>query len=119
MINELSEDLLKTFERSEKNKEKADLEIGKQKYKADVLPPALIVRRYFQAEQAATNAEVKAQKSALDRLVFVKYSELIEAEIKRLVIDDKWMNALERMINEEIGRLWNRLTTRTKTLAAR
>lgn len=34
-----------------KNKEKPDLEIDKQKYKADLIPPTLIINRYFLAEQ--------------------------------------------------------------------
>lgn len=34
-----------------KNKEKADLEIDKQKYKADLIPPMLLINRYFLAEQ--------------------------------------------------------------------
>ena len=34
-----------------KGKEKADLTIGRLKYKADLIPPALIVARYFADEQ--------------------------------------------------------------------
>lgn len=36
-----------------KSKEKPDLVVGKQRFKTDVLPPALVVARYFSTEQAA------------------------------------------------------------------
>ena len=39
-----------------KSKEQADLTLGKLKYKADLVPPALIVARCFSAEQAALDA---------------------------------------------------------------
>lgn len=38
-------------EKDKKNKEKADLVIGKQKYKADFIPPSLVIARYFPLEQ--------------------------------------------------------------------
>ena len=37
----------------DKTKEEADLKIGKLKYKADLIPPPLIISRYFAAEQRA------------------------------------------------------------------
>jgi type I restriction enzyme M protein len=40
-------------DKDSKNKEKADLVIGKLKYKADLIPPSLIIARYFAAEQQA------------------------------------------------------------------
>ncbi len=38
-------------DKDKKNKEKADLVIGKQKYKADFIPPSLVIARYFPEEQ--------------------------------------------------------------------
>jgi type I restriction enzyme M protein len=49
-----------------RSKEQADLRIGKLKYKADLIPPALIVARYFAVEQRAIEA-LQAQKDALGR----------------------------------------------------
>lgn len=37
-------------DKDKKNKEKADLVIGKQKYKADFIPPSLVIARYFLEE---------------------------------------------------------------------
>ena len=39
-------------DKDKKNKEKADLVIGKQKYKADFIPPSLVIARYFPEEQS-------------------------------------------------------------------
>lgn len=39
-----------------KSKEKPDLVVGKQKFKTDLLPPALLIARYFSMEQAAIDA---------------------------------------------------------------
>jgi type I restriction enzyme M protein len=49
-----------------KTKESADLKIGKLKYKADLIPPALIIARYFAAEQQAIEA-LEAEKDAIVR----------------------------------------------------
>jgi type I restriction enzyme M protein len=49
-----------------KSKEQADLQIGKLKYKADLIPPALIVARYFAAAQQAIEA-LQAEKDDLGR----------------------------------------------------
>jgi type I restriction enzyme M protein len=50
----------------EDKKEEADLKIGKLKYKADLIPPALIVARYLAAEQQAIDA-LEAEREALAR----------------------------------------------------
>jgi type I restriction enzyme M protein len=47
-----------------KSKEPADLKIGKLKYKADLIPPALIIARYFAAEQAAIET-LEAEQDAI------------------------------------------------------
>jgi type I restriction enzyme M protein len=43
-------------DKDKKTKEAPDLVINKKKYKADLIPPALIVARYFAKEQAAIDA---------------------------------------------------------------
>jgi type I restriction enzyme M protein len=47
-----------------KSKEPADLKIGRRKYKADLIPPALIIARYFAAEQEAIEA-LEAEQDAI------------------------------------------------------
>ena len=42
-------------QKGKKSKEKPDLVIGKKKYKIDLLPPSLLITRYFAEEQKAIN----------------------------------------------------------------
>ena len=48
----------------------------------------------------------------LDEAVFKQYKKLTEADIKVLVVDDKWMVAIERDIHSEMDRISQRLTQR-------
>ncbi len=185
-----------------KIKETPDLVIGRKKYKMDLIPPALIVARYFGEEQAAieslqagqeaaareleefieehtaeeglledavnekgkvTKASVKdrikqvrkdqvlsaaeddsaaeiealerclelieAEASAakavrdaeatLDGKVLTRYSQLTEAEIKTLVVEDKWFASIRSGIEGEVQRLTQQLTGRVKELEER
>ena len=166
--------------------ESHDFVFDRKRYKADLIPPALIVARYFAAEQAdvelfqaaalaleqqceqmkeehsgddgllteatddgkltakgikdrlkaikrqhaydderqvlqsylallerTTDAcrEAKAAQAALDRKVAASYPQLTEAQIKQLVVDDKWLAALDAAVHGELERV-------SQTLAA-
>ena len=65
--------------KGEKLKETPDLIIGKVKYKAELIPPALIVARFFQDEQA-TIAELQAAQDAS--------TQAVEAYIEEHSIED-------------------------------
>lgn len=84
------------------------------------------------AEAAALNAwlalntkdaELKRQwkdaEIALDAAVLAKYPKLGQAEIKTLVVDDKWLATLDADIHGEMDRVSQRLTTRVVELAER
>ena len=43
-------------DKSKKNKAKPDMVVGKKKYTAELIPPALVIARYFAKEQAAIEA---------------------------------------------------------------
>ncbi|MGI8916102.1 MAG: N-6 DNA methylase [Chloroflexota bacterium] len=76
-------------EKDSKNKEQADLVIGKQKYKADLLPPALVIARYFSVGQAALEnitAEIAALAQAIADL---KEEQSGEEGLLADVTDDK------------------------------
>src|SRR5690554_1171087 len=177
--------------KGEKLKEQPDLVIAKTKYKADLIPPALIVARYFAEQQAeidrlqaeldsaaqalesyleenssddgllsdalndkdkvtkasvtarlklATDpeeiaalkqakklfdAEAKAKKAlkaaqeALDQSVFQQYPKLSEAEIKTLIVEDKWLTTLKARIEAEIECITQQLANRVKELEER
>ena len=178
-------------QKGEKLKETPDLIINKTKYKAELIPPALLVARYFQAQQTrigqiqtdldtasqelesyleehsseegllsdalndkdkvtaasvkarlklATDsdekaalqqaqkwfdAEAEAKKSlkehqeALDLAVFKHYPTLSEAEIKTLIVEDKWLASLQTHIQAEIERVTQQLSNRVKELEER
>jgi len=182
-------------DKDKKNKEKADFTIGKQKYKAELVPPALMIARYFSSEQTAivnleaevssiaqeleelkvensgeeglladvidekgsiskgavtvrlkeikgdkdadderkvledylalleqeyeANRRVKDATKALDAKVAAKYGELTEAEIKILVVDDKWIATLAAAVQSELDRVSQALTSRIRQLAER
>ncbi len=77
--------------------------------------------RYLQLLDQQTNlkAQVKAADAALDQLAHDKYPQLIEDEIKTLVVDDKWLSALAADIQGELDRVSQILTGRIRQLAER
>ena len=182
---------VKSSDGSSKQKETPDLMIGKSKYKAELIPPALIVARFFSAEQAAIDAlqsecdassqtleayveehavedglladalndsgkvnkvsvvarlkvateqdeiaalkqvkalleqeadhkkAVKDAQEKLDAQVFAQYPKLTIADIKTLIVDDKWLATLQASIVAEIERVTQQLASRVKTLEER
>jgi type I restriction enzyme M protein len=58
-------------EKGSKTKEKPDFTLGKLKYKAELIPTAVVIARYFPAEQAAIEkleAEVAAIEQAMEEM---------------------------------------------------
>ncbi len=184
-------------DRERKIRETPDLTVGRKKYKMDLVPPALVVARYFALEQAAIeelearreaaaraleefveehtgeggplenavddrgkvtkrglkvrldaigdeddpesgeergalmrcldliDAEsirvrsVRQLQAALDEGVLYHYGVLTEAEIKTLVIEDKWFASIRAAIDGEVRRLTQRLAGRVKELEER
>ena len=70
-------------------------------------------------DEAKANTKIKETLRQLDEKVFNKYKELTEDEIKMLVVDDKWMAAIERDVKSEMDRISQRLTQRIRQLAER
>ena len=175
-------------------REEHDFVFDKKRYKADLIPPALIIARYFAAEQAAieqmeataaaleqqmeemreehggedgllyevmedgkiskgavkdrlkaikgnkaaaderkaleayadlveqdaaASKQVKEAQQALDTKVAAQYAKLTEAEIKTLVVDDRWLAALALSVQGELDRVSQTLTGRIRQLAER
>jgi type I restriction enzyme M protein len=69
--------------------------------------------------EAKASKKVREAVAALERKVAEKYGELSEAEVKQLVIDDKWMKTLDDAVRAELERIAQNLTGRIKTLAER
>ena len=62
---------------------------------------------------------IKDADAALDDAALKTYPKLTEAEVKSLVVDDKWMASLEARIAGETTRVAQALTRRVKELADR
>lgn len=176
------------------NKEKPDFIIGKQKFKADLVPKALMISHFFFAEQAnietlesevasiqqsledlreehsgedgllaavadegkisktalterlreikndkdaaderklindylklmeqesEASRKVKAAEKDLETLVANRYAKLTEKEVKLLVVEHKWVAALDAAVHSELDRVSQSLTGRIKQLAER
>lgn len=71
------------------------------------------------AEAAALKKQLKAAESELDSQAYARYPTMSEAEIKALVVEDKWMAALDKAIHDEMDRVSQRLAMRVKELAER
>ncbi|GLR67854.1 hypothetical protein GCM10010909_25350 [Acidocella aquatica] len=175
--------------------ETPDITLGKQKLKAELIPPALVVARFFGPEQAALEAlEAKAEelaraleeleeeqggegglladgrsdkdrltiKSVKDRLKEIKsdksageeraaltayltlmeqekeaadaakaaklaldtatarhYAKLTDAELRQLLVEDKWFAVLQADVTSELDRVSQSLTGRIKLLTER
>jgi type I restriction enzyme M protein len=74
--------------------------------------------RLVDAEAQAKKAHKEAA-DALDRTVLGKYPELTEEEIKALVVDDKWIAAIERAVRAEVERVAQTVAGRVKVLEER
>jgi type I restriction enzyme M protein len=70
-------------------------------------------------KEAALKKKVKDAAKALERKVAKKYAALTEAEIKALIVEDKWLGALEAAVNGELYRVSRALTGRIKLLTER
>lgn len=71
------------------------------------------------ADEAALKKALKDAEAELDAQVYAYYPKLSEADIKTLVVDDKWLATLDAAIHGEMDRISQQLTQRVKQLAER
>ena len=62
---------------------------------------------------------MKDQEVAIDKLAYEAYPKLTEAEIKSIVINDKWMMRVSVAVQRELDRVSQTLTGRIRQLAER
>ena len=70
-------------------------------------------------QEADLKKRLKEAEAALDAQAYAKHPTLTESEIKTLVVDDKWLAALEAAIHSEMDRVSQQLAHRVKELAER
>jgi len=70
-------------------------------------------------KESAAGKKAKDAAKILEKQVTEKYKTLTEAEIKALVVDDKWMASLEHAVMSEMERVTQALASRIKQLEER
>jgi type I restriction enzyme M protein len=93
-------------------------EIGKDPLYADERA-ALEAYADLLEQQTKAKTERKAAQEDLDKKIDGKYPKLTEAEIKMLLVDDKWMAHLSAVVQGELNRVSQTLTGRIRELAER
>ncbi len=73
----------------------------------------------FSNRETELKKKLKDAEAELDAKAYAQYPKLTEAEIQTLVVDDKWLAALDRDIHGEMDRISQTLTQRVKELAER
>jgi type I restriction enzyme M protein len=70
-------------------------------------------------KEANQKKALKAKVAELDELTLAKFKAITEAEVRTLVVEDKWLASLQAAIQTEIDAISQRLTGRIKELAER
>jgi type I restriction enzyme M protein len=80
-----------------------------------------VLNTWLQLNEKETELKKKLRhaEAALDKKAYEHYPKLTEADVKTIVVDDKWLAALEGKIHSEMARISHRLTDRIRALAER
>jgi type I restriction enzyme M protein len=70
-------------------------------------------------QQAELKTIIKKAEEELDKLAYEKYPTLTENEVKSIVIEDKWLPAIEVTVKTEMERISQQLAGRIKELVDR
>jgi type I restriction enzyme M protein len=70
-------------------------------------------------QQADVKAKLKTAQEEIDKKIDAKHPKLTEAEVKTLVVNDKWMARLSAGVKGELDRVSQTLTGRIRELAER
>ncbi|MDD2712608.1 MAG: type I restriction-modification system subunit M, partial [Simplicispira sp.] len=87
----------------------------------DAAEEIAVLRQWQTLAAAETDAkkQFKQLEALIDSQAYAQYPQLSEAEIKTLVVEDKWMAALEATVQGEVDRISQTLTRRVGELAER
>lgn len=79
------------------------------------------IDRWLELDNRITSLKKKVNEldAQLDAAAYAQYDKLSEAEVKSLVVDDKWLTELQRQLHAEQDRVSHRLTARVRDLAER
>ncbi len=82
---------------------------------------AEVLQKYLEIDEQVTELKGKIKLAAeeLEELLIEQYENLSEEEIMELIVELKWMTAIEISVQSELERISQRLTQRVKELAER
>lgn len=98
---------------------KAHLKANKHELDADEERQALEQCLALIEREAEASKKVKSAQKALNTKVLAHYAQLSEAELKSLVVDDKWLTTLQADVQTELDRVSQALSGRIRQLAER
>jgi type I restriction enzyme M protein len=70
-------------------------------------------------KEGENNRILRETQKVLDARVIEKYSGLSEVEVKKLVVEDKWLTSLEAYLQSELDKVTQTTTMRIKEIAER
>jgi type I restriction enzyme M protein len=70
-------------------------------------------------KQGKLKIEIKIIEKDLDKNLIIKYNSLKELEIKEIVIQDKWLESINNLVNEEMENISHKLGNRINELVKR
>ena len=88
---------------------------------ADSADEQAVLKQWQQlsAREAALKKTVKTLEAELDQHAYDHYFTLSEAEVKSLVVQDKWLAHLQADVRQELERISQTLARRIRELAER
>ena len=80
-----------------------------------------VLQKYFELmeKEAELKKQIKKAEAELEKKVIEQYPKLSIEEIKKLVVEDKWLKTLEGRIMNDVDQVAQNLATRVKELAER
>ena len=95
--------------------------LKKIKKQTNVKKEIKILKSYLNLliKQTTINKEIKDAEQNLDNKLYDKYPTFTKNDVKALVVDDKWMQCIEKSIKSEIEQISQHLSNRIKELIER
>ena len=96
-------------------------DLKKDKTNEELLEKKKVFEAYLKLceQQTEANKKIREAEAELNQKLIDQYAAITEAEIKVLLVDDKWMATMHTHIQSEMQRISQRLTQRIKELAER
>ena len=103
------------------NKSTVTAKLKELKSETNTFEEQNILNQYLEllAQESSLKKSIKEADAELDALLSDFYPNLSEAQIKELVIADKWLSTIEKDIHSEMDRISQLLTQRIRELTER